>query len=74
MATVLVKTGQATNVSLPAFIVDTENEMNAIDTTELIMGSSCYVIETGTSYVLNSSKEWKEKKSTSIIYDGGIVG
>ncbi len=74
MAIVLAKTGQATNVSLPAFIVDALDDMNAIDKTDLPMGSSCYVISEGVSYILNTSKEWKVKKSTSIIYDGGIVG
>lgn len=53
--------------------------MEAIDVSRSPMGSSCYVINDGDSYILNSKKEWKLVPRNSggggsggdIIYDGG---
>ena len=52
-----------------------------IDISNAPMGSRCYVINTGSTYALNSSKEWKlvptggggGTPSGDVIYDGGTT-
>ena len=39
-------------------VVDTTQELQAIDTFSLTMGSTCYVIKTYTRYILSSDKKW----------------
>lgn len=88
MASILKKIGNATNVPYKNFEVDTEADMNAIDVRNVIMGSRCYIINTGATYALNSNKEWKPVPAGSgsggdsgggvnpddtYIYDGGVI-
>ena len=49
------------NVCRPYIVVDTEDELPAVDDFDnmiLSQGSSCYVIGTGNFYVLNSEGTW----------------
>ena len=81
MAYILRKIGNADNIAVNYYEVDTERDMWEIDVSNVPMGSRCYVINTGSTYALNSSKEWKlvptgggsggETPSGNIIYDGG---
>ena len=79
MASILRKIGNADNVAVNYYEVDTERDMLEIDVSNAPMGSRCYVINTGSTYALNSSKEWKlvptggggGTPSGDIIYDGG---
>ena len=81
MASILKKVGQATNVPTNYYEVDDVADMNAIDTTYVIMGSRCYVINEGKVFALNSNKEWKEVPMgggggdlpDDVIYDGGVI-
>lgn len=46
------------------YIVDTEEEMKTLPNYTRA-GSTAFVIETSTTYILNHSKEWKKIKSNS---------
>lgn len=59
MAYVLRKIGNADNVAVNYYEVDTEHDMLEIDVANAPMGSRCYIINIGSTYVLNSNKEWK---------------
>ena len=59
MAYILRKIGNADNIAVNYYEVDTERDMWEIDVSNAPMGSRCYVINTGSTYALNSSKEWK---------------
>lgn len=59
MAYILRKIGNADNIAINYYEVDTERDMQEIDVANAPMGSRCYVINTGSTYTLNSSKEWK---------------
>ena len=61
--------------------LDTESDLQLINTDREVMGTTAFVIETSQRYMLNGSKQWK-KISTSTgggggsndeIYDGGGV-
>ena len=79
MASILRKIGNADNVAVNYYEVDTERDMLEINVSNTPMGSRCYVINTGSTYALNSSKEWKlvptgsggGTPSGDVIYDGG---
>lgn len=84
MASILHKIGNADNVAVNYYEVDTERDMLEIDVSNVPMGSRCYVINTSSTYALNSSKEWKlvptgsgssggGTPSGDVIYDGGIT-
>lgn len=79
MASILRKIGNADNIAVNYYEVDTERDMLEINVSNAPMGSRCYVINTGSTYALNSSKEWKlvptggggGTPSGDVIYDGG---
>ena len=79
MSYILRKVGNATNIAVNQYEADTELDMKSINVQEAPMGSRCYVINTGSTYALNSSKEWKlvptggggGTPSGDVIYDGG---
>lgn len=80
MASILKKIGKQTNIPYHTFNCDNKSDMEAIDVSRSPMGSSCYVINDGDSYILNSKKEWKLVPRNSggggsggddVIYDGG---
>ena len=59
MAYILRKIGNADNIAINYYEVDTERDMQEIDVANAPMGSRCYIINIGSTYVLNSNKEWK---------------
>ena len=65
---VLRKIGNADNVAVNYYEVDTEHDMLEIDVANAPMGSRCYIINVGSTYVLNSNKEWK------LVPTGGSSG
>lgn len=62
-------------------VADTPNDLSNLPTTAAI-GSTCFVISTSKTYMLNSSKEWIEVQLSSggdgsseeVIYNGGYDG
>lgn len=66
------------------FILDTENELPLVDTTNLYPGSTAFIIESSNNYMLNSQLEWKkvtlagsgggsnDPSGDDIIYEGGV--
>lgn len=81
MSYILRKIGNADNVAVNYYEVDTKRDMLEIDVANASMGSRCYIINVGSTYALNSSKEWKlvptggggETPSGDVIYDGGTT-
>ena len=59
MAFILRKIGNTDNIAVNYYEVDTERDMQEIDVANAPMGSRCYIINIGSTYVLNSNKEWK---------------
>lgn len=61
--------------------LDTEAELQTINTQREVMGTTAFVIETSQRYMINGSKEWKKITTSSgggsgsndEIYDGGGV-
>ena len=62
--------------------LDTEQDLQLINTSRETMGTTAFVIETSQHYMLNSSKEWKKVNasgnsgsggSSEDIWDGGGV-
>ena len=77
MAYILKKIGKTTNVPYYYFECDTESDLSTIDVSNVVMGSRCYVINSGNSYSLNSEKQWKLiplGSSDLIVNDGGEEG
>lgn len=84
MASILSKVGTATNTPIQTFDADTQQDMWAIDTTYVPMGSKCYVINNGNNigawYKLDSHHNWyllpigsgsSPTPGGDIIYEGG---
>lgn len=61
MAIALTQIGNSTNIPVYHWVCDTTADLANIDTSHAPMGSTCYVIDESKEYVLNSSKEWKER-------------
>jgi hypothetical protein len=62
--------------------LDTEDDLQKINVNREVMGTTAFVIDTSTRYMLNGSKEWKKisaafngggSGSNDEIYDGGGV-
>ena len=61
------------------YYADTYADLNEINTKELAMGSTVYVIEDSIKYILNSKKQWiavqggnsDPSMPSAVIYDGG---
>lgn len=63
--------------------LDTEDDLKSINVNREVMGTTAFVIDTSTRYMLNGSKEWKKisaafngggsGSSNDEIYDGGGV-
>lgn len=72
-----------TTYNLKEFTVDVESDISKINKSQLAVGSTVFVIDTSTSYMLNSQRIWKEvdlgggnknnPDKYDIIYDGGVV-
>lgn len=85
MAYILKMIGKTTNVPYHYFECDTESDLSTIDVSNVVMGSRCYVINSGNSYALNSEKQWKliplgssgggiGEGSGLVVNDGGEEG
>ena len=59
MISVLSENGKST-YNLKEYVVDTQEDIKNLPTSGIRMGSTAFVISTGTVYMLNSSKEWIE--------------
>ena len=66
--------------------VDTLDDKDSLPTANLKMGSTCFVIENSSKWMLNGKSEWieilsgssgpavpPEEEDDEIIYDGGVV-
>ena len=73
MSYILRKVGNATNIAVNQYEADTELDMKDINVQEAPMGSRCYVIESGNTYVLNGSKEWRSNSNGSILSSPSII-
>lgn len=86
MPYILRKVGNVPNVSVKYFECDNESDISLIDITGVPMGSRCYVINSGATYILNSMGQWKlqptygsgtggggneDTPNNNVIYDGG---
>lgn len=85
MPYVLQKVGNTPNIPTQYFECDNESDLTSIEVSSAPMGSECYVINSGATYVLNSQKQWKLRPASGgsgggggdtpsgsdIIYDGG---
>lgn len=58
--------------NLKEFVVDVFDDIEKINTRELAVGSTAFVIDTSETYMLNSKKEWI-KVTVSSGGSGGIV-
>ena len=56
------------------FVCDTKNELSTMSVATTVMGSTCYVIEDNTTYILNGQRKWVKKNTsqTSPSSSGGI--
>ena len=73
MTYILEKVGETSNIATYNYIANTEAEVHDIDVNETPMGSCCYVIESGNTYVLNGSKEWRSNSNGSILSSPSII-
>lgn len=73
MSYILRKVGNAINIAVNQYEADTELDIKDINVQEAPMGSRCYVIESGNTYVLNGSKEWRSNLNGSILSSPSIV-
>ena len=68
--TTIYSNGQRPNM-VREFVVDTEADIASINTSQLMPGSTCFVIEQSQWYMLNHQYQWKPVALNSVIYDGG---
>lgn len=73
MSYILRKVGNAINIAVNQYEADTELDIKDINVQEAPMGSRCYVIESGNTYVLNGSKEWRSNLNGSILSSPSII-
>lgn len=76
------QTGRTT-YNLKEFTVDVYDDISKINVSHLAVGSTVFVIDTSTSYMLNSKRQWIEvdlgggnknnPDKYDVIYDGGVV-
>ena len=68
------------NKALQEYIVDFETDIAEVPT-DAVAGSTCFVIENSTTYILNHKKQWIKVNLSSgntpsgdeIIYEGGVL-
>ena len=68
MAYVLARVGQSLSNSFRHFVCDETADLEKLkeDVKDAPMGSTCYIIDDGAFYILNSKGEWK-KGATQIV-------
>lgn len=72
MAYILKRNGKTPNIPFKHFNCDTPSDLSKIDLYLVPMGSTCRIISTGDTYILNSRKEWV-KQPKGVINSGGEV-
>lgn len=78
--------GERIAYGIKHYNVDTKAELDALDITFEVMGTTAFVIENSKYYMLNGSKQWKEiwpygsgsgsdtpEQGEHVIYEGGGV-
>lgn len=60
----------SSQIGVKTFVCDKKDELSEISLRTTLMGSTCYVIEDGNTYILNGSYKWVKKKDTGSS-DGG---
>ena len=79
--------GQRIAYGIKHYNVDTKAELDTLDITMEVMGTTAFVIENSKYYMLNGSKQWKEispygssgggsddpEEGDHVIYEGGGV-
>lgn len=72
MASVIKNIANNPNISYREIYCDTVDDMRQVNVTGLPMASTCYIIDTGEQFILNSKGEWKPYRgATSSEGDGG---
>lgn len=71
MSFILKKVGESSNIPYREYVCDEVIDITLIDTKTCSMGSTCYVINTGETYILNSQKQWKKYMGISSGGTGG---
>ena len=51
-------------IGVKHFVCDKKDELSEISLRTTLMGTTCYVIEEGSTYILNGSYQWVKKKNT----------
>lgn len=59
MAFLLKRVGKTPNIPFKHFVCDDKSDLSTIELYLVPIGSTCYVVNTGETYVLNSKNEWK---------------
>lgn len=56
------------------FVVDAKADLSEINISQLLPGSTAFIIETSETYMLNNQFNWVEVApfGNSVIYDGGV--
>lgn len=56
------------------FVVDAKADLSEINISQLLPGSTAFIIETSETYMLNNQFSWVEVAlfGNSVIYDGGV--
>ena len=79
--------GNTPTYGVKHFTLDTTADLATIDKTNLVMGSTAFVISSSEKYMLNSSKQWikinvggtggggggEVDPTATYIYDGGLL-
>jgi len=55
----------SSQIGVKHFVCDKKDELSEISLRTTLMGSTCYVIEEGNTYILNGSYKWIKKKNAS---------
>ena len=65
MAYLLKRVGKTPNIPFKHFVCDDKSDLSTIELYLVPIGSTCYVVNTGETYVLNSKNEWKLRPAGS---------
>lgn len=71
---VLKKIADSPNMAFHHFVCDDESDLSEINVSKSPMGSTCYVINAKSKYILNGSKKWVVCADASISGGGSGDG
>lgn len=81
----IARNGNKKAYGIKHYNLDTVEDLNSLDPSRLVMGTTAFIIDTSKYYMVNGSNEWKEINpkggsggttpgdDNEIIYDGGGV-